>query len=662
MRQPEQIPNAASLPDEMCDQCRKISFEGFLSNPGDKPAPRRKISLRHIGPQRECRLCRFFYQTRDHQRLEKDPQNYELHRFGAKRVLGAREADIDDSPALYVAAVGSSGISNGDGPGIIMAVSGAHNGLFARRIAPKVDPSLLTEWLAFCDRHHKACAHLGLPVPPGFRVIDCAADTKKLVTWEDMVHPKHYVTLSYVWGGDQGEAENGDGTLPEPQPRTIEDAISLTANLGYRYLWVDRYCIPQADARAKHLQIQSMDVIYQHSALTIIAAAGENPHHGLPGVGETPRKAQPSVTVGTQTLAWVPFIEDEIQQSKWNSRGWTYQEGLLARRRLVFTDTQVYFQCNAMHCLESIHAPLKPLHTQNGARMRDRVNLSRVFPHRTVGKEPSVLSSRINEYLRRSLSYEGDILDAFRGVLAAYERQFSSSRRTLAALPVPVGAALTALTSCLSWRWWCSGRDTPALRRMERRAGFPSWTWLGWKVPRPISFWSGGCRTTALVDASVEYANGLLLPWTANQDLIFKRDRAGCLPLFFHLSGPTLNVHVSATGHGRVVDGSGMPMMDGIDFDYSAPYWAGIAAYTQRGYLGSDFADVHVPFTLLLLGTNGQGDFASAEFLVLYKPQASLHFERVAVMQYSQILFRRTFVVSFLEAARLWDKMTIRIG
>ncbi|KAK4118452.1 HET-domain-containing protein, partial [Parathielavia appendiculata] len=289
------------------------------------------------------------------------------------------------------------------------------------RLRPTIDISLLTEWLSFCGRHHKTCAQLNPVVPQGFRVIDCSTGSTVPVAWEEVAFPKHYVTLSYVWGTDQAGVESSGGTIPEPPPRTINDAISLTNSLGYRYLWVDRYCIPRDDAKVKHLQIQSMDVIYQHSALTIIAAAGENPHHGLPGVGTTPRKVQPSVTIGSRTLAWVPFKKHEILKSKWNSRGWTYQEGLLARRRLVVTDMQVYFQCQAMHCAESIQAPLKPLHTQNKDRMRDAVNMSRVFPLHTVGRNPAALRDRIGEFLQRSLTFEADILDAFRGVLAAYE-------------------------------------------------------------------------------------------------------------------------------------------------------------------------------------------------------------------------------------------------
>jgi hypothetical protein len=75
----------------------------------------------------------------------------------------------------------------------------------------------------------------------------------------------------------------------EKLPATIRDAIIVVLALGYRYLWIDRYCIEQADCPARHSQIQQMGNIYNSASITIIAAAGSTPYHGLPGVSQTPR-------------------------------------------------------------------------------------------------------------------------------------------------------------------------------------------------------------------------------------------------------------------------------------------------------------------------------------------------------------------------------------
>ena len=60
-------------------------------------------------------------------------------------------------------------------------------------------------------------------------------------------------------------------------PKVIKDAFLVTKKLGYRYLWVDRYCIVQDDAQEKHQQIKNMGSIYENARVTIVAAAGSDP-------------------------------------------------------------------------------------------------------------------------------------------------------------------------------------------------------------------------------------------------------------------------------------------------------------------------------------------------------------------------------------------------
>ena len=37
-----------------------------------------------------------------------------------------------------------------------------------------------------------------------------------------------------------------------------------------------------------------------------------------------------------------------IKNSEWATRAWTYQEGVLSNRRLVFTEQQMHWECNGM--------------------------------------------------------------------------------------------------------------------------------------------------------------------------------------------------------------------------------------------------------------------------------------------------------------------------
>ncbi len=80
-----------------------------------------------------------------------------------------------------------------------------------------------------------------------------------------------------------------------------------------------------------------MDAIYEQSALTIVAAAGDDPCYGLPGVGGRLRQDQPRIKVGNRTLVATPYVKNAILQSKWNSRGWT-----LPRRAPFYEKACVY--------------------------------------------------------------------------------------------------------------------------------------------------------------------------------------------------------------------------------------------------------------------------------------------------------------------------------
>ncbi|KAJ9641894.1 hypothetical protein H2201_003718 [Coniosporium apollinis] len=237
--------------------------------------------------------------------------------------------------------------------------------------------------------------------------------------------------------------------LPGDLPDTIEDAITVTQKLGFRYLWIDRYCINQKSEEA-HTQIRQMDLIYRNSGITIIAIAGETPSYGLPGVGRRNRTYQPRARVGKHLL--VSALQDSwitIEGSLWSTRGWTYQEALLFRRRLVFTDQQVYLECYGMYCCEALDFPLQDLHTKSGQRFKaahcgyDRIG---TFPRDGVGKKAADLAVRIMEYSSKSLTYESDVLNGFSGILRPFETGAHTVRHCWG-VPSVIGSTLQNMQS-----------------------------------------------------------------------------------------------------------------------------------------------------------------------------------------------------------------------
>ncbi|KAH9205976.1 heterokaryon incompatibility protein-domain-containing protein, partial [Leptodontidium sp. 2 PMI_412] len=225
----------------------------------------------------------------------------------------------------------------------------------AKVVPPQFEPRFVLDLLSYCNNHHQNLCRSQLDLPKT-RLIDCY---DRSIIFSSQA--TKYVTLSYVWSQNQTSiprAEENmtaadDWVLPSVVSQAIEGAIQVTKKLGYRYLWVDKYCIDQKNELEKLEQIGQMDMIYQASEFTIVAAAGYDEHTGLPGVGSTTRSLQPSISLGEFTIrSTMRHPHQAIKAARWMTRGWTLQESILAKRRLVFTEDQIYFECNAMNCYE----------------------------------------------------------------------------------------------------------------------------------------------------------------------------------------------------------------------------------------------------------------------------------------------------------------------
>jgi hypothetical protein len=349
----------------------------------------------------------------------------------------------------------------------------------------------ITKWLEFCDQHHLAdCRMSKMDKIPFFWLIDCA--TRLIV---DAPEEAHYAALSYCWGPPIDFTRENPNELPAVAELVIEDALKVCDALAIPYLWVDRYCNSQSDLSILPTQLQNMGKIYASAYVTIIAACGEDPKFGLPGVSTRNRKPQVFVETHGHHLACVPDIHQEIQTCTWSTRGWTYQESLLSKRRLVFTESQAYFQCWNMHCCESTPLRLEEAHTRSLERFRESIHTLRVFPSKGIGKTSNEIGERIQEYLGRNLSKDSDALSAFLGVFQAF-RELDHPVYHHWGLPISKGCSRErtnhspsglsefqelqkSFLSSLAWSM--SSCDRTSTHLLTRRVMFPSWTWAAWK-------------------------------------------------------------------------------------------------------------------------------------------------------------------------------------
>lgn len=159
-----------------------------------------------------------------------------------------------------------------------------------------------------------------------------------------------------------------------------------------------------------------MGKTYAAAQLTLIAAAGKDAEHGLPGIDPSSRRLDRE-DLGSLQLTILPRIVglEAVYKSVCAARAWTFQKGFFSRRRLIFTDQQAFFVCNSMCGAEIRHSPriglaihtvpythVPPWLCQTGSR----------FHHPMVRA-----MSYLEQYSTRDLSYETGAFDAIVGAL-----------------------------------------------------------------------------------------------------------------------------------------------------------------------------------------------------------------------------------------------------
>ncbi|KAH8647191.1 hypothetical protein BX600DRAFT_555450 [Xylariales sp. PMI_506] len=280
-----------------------------------------------------------------------------------------------------------------------------------------------------------------------------------------------------------------------------------------------------------------MDLIYNLAEITIVAAAGSDANRGLPGVGTNKRQVMEHTRIGSQgsTLLFTTSADanEEFLQSKWSTRGWTYQEGILSKRLLIFTESQIIFECAAVRLYENI--PLDLEEWEQEASVRDALlgkpllglredweaaDRSRIVPaqvdgtqwrarYRATRKQKKSereerrmardarlvnLDKHIEKYCEKELSFPKDALNAFLGILrysglSSYYGlrlgwMHESSIIAVSLLRwhryVPPSIARPDPPSSLS-----DSHDGSLIKSADghswgRVSELPSWSWVGW--------------------------------------------------------------------------------------------------------------------------------------------------------------------------------------
>ncbi|KAI0414054.1 heterokaryon incompatibility protein-domain-containing protein [Xylaria grammica] len=366
-----------------------------------------------------------------------------------------------------------------------------------RRIGSNVGKkNLIREFLHLCEREHKNCTgHLGIEDPFArilqesyFGVIDIENESlvplKHQKTEDGSFTFARYAAVSYVWGASTSQRHSTrkanigyrrkSGGLAEvisSLPLALRQSIQLVHSMGIQFIWIDSLCIVQDSGRNFDLNAKAMHSIYGNSTITICAAEGRDATTGLLALEKRPEQEIAKVAEGTSLVLHRP-CEVSIDTTEWNSRAWTFQERLLSRRCLIFTDQRIFFQCRSTTISEDIF----PDKQGNGWSLELVGAPLQMLPLLKT-RALSFYTKCVSLYTKRALSEPFDRLAAFSGMCSLMEE-------TMAA-PFTFGLPISHFDFAMLWQ--PTGKsvtltkprhaDDPRYKNMR----FPTWSWSGWQ-------------------------------------------------------------------------------------------------------------------------------------------------------------------------------------
>lgn len=270
---------------------------------------------------------------------------------------------------------------------------------------------------------------------------------------------------------------------------SIQDAVEVTRQLGFRYLWVDALCIIQDSEKDINAELGFMGTIYKNATFTLAASSAINADGGFLRKVPAAKHFKLSYQSSEKTFACVdvslmgfsfqnPFKPGAKrpmllgnQPEPLNTRGWTLQEGLLAPRLLSFGTNEITWKCQS-EAITKVPDGVKtskalPLSVFNNVEIQQtEANMQR--------HQIGIWHSIVEDYTWRTLSVHSD-----------YGRAISGIVNELASCWNDVYlAGMWRRTFVANLAWHVEEDTLWALEQRSIKKGYhaplegPSWSWL----------------------------------------------------------------------------------------------------------------------------------------------------------------------------------------
>jgi hypothetical protein len=312
---------------------------------------------------------------------------------------------------------------------------------------------LINEWVRQCDEEHEICRKRRLEYNNRLptRVISIEHNETNL----KLICPPtdsfgDYACLSHCWGSSQ-HFKTETTSLKDrmasitfsSMPKTFQDAVTISRNLGVKYLWIDSLCIVQDSEEDWNRESANMGQIYRNASITILAASADSddggcfvPHNSrekmlcpTPMFDEviscvTGRAKSPSYvqtrrhhiglgSMPTEHLLFETVRTIDPRDTPLNRRGWVLQEEILSFRSLSYDPWEVRWRCPGLRACECVPEGFP----------------RESFAHEESGIEASLFrewQEIVRQFSRRKLTFSKDKLPALGGIANEFSRYWQT--------------------------------------------------------------------------------------------------------------------------------------------------------------------------------------------------------------------------------------------